>query len=456
MIEIGAMAGPHASVPRIARLLEREAGLWWSPGRVGSLTRAIHDHAARLTGGSEDAFADLLESDAAALDDLISDVTVGETYFFRDPSQFEILRNHVLPELLSARGSALRFWSAGCASGEEAYSLAITSAEAGVDGSFPVLGTDISRAALRRAEQARYRAWSFRGVSDEILARYFDRDGGLLRPHDAFRARVRFEWLNLTAAAYPSFYAGISGMHVIFCQNVLIYMTRDAIAAIARKLYDALAPGGWLFTGASDPQLLEYAPFELRTIEGRLFYQRIDEAALPSVVARTPVLAAWSAPALPAVAELASRTAIAPVLPDTAVPISVDELVARVQSMADAGRHVEAMNLVEDASRIVPASAELQYLAAVILLERGEHDAAAKAARRACYLDPGLVVASIALGSALRHAGDLRGARRAFRRARAQLTEGNVADLVRLADGERIGGLRRTVDACFLLAQDPA
>ena len=112
MIEIGAMAGPHASVPRIARLLEREAGLWWSPGRVGSLTRAIHDHAARLTGGSEDAFADLLESDAAALDDLISDVTVGETYFFRDPSQFEILRNHVLPELLSARGSALRFWSA--------------------------------------------------------------------------------------------------------------------------------------------------------------------------------------------------------------------------------------------------------------------------------------------------------------------------------------------------------
>jgi chemotaxis protein methyltransferase CheR len=462
VIGIGPLTGPRSSVPRIALLLEREAGLWWSPGRVGALTRAIGDHAARLTGGSEHAFADLLESDAAALDDLISDVTVGETYFFRDSSQFEILRNHVLPELLSAHGSALRFWSAGCASGEEAYSLAITSAEAGVDLSFPVLGTDISRAALQRAEQARYRAWSFRGVSDEILARYFERDGGLLRPRDTFRARVRFEWLNLTAPAYPAFYAGIAGMHVIFCQNVLIYMTRDAIAVVARKLYEALAPGGWLFTGASDPQLLEHAPFELRTVDDRLFYQRTDARALASVSARTELPARWSMPAAVAPPEdLPPPEDVAP--PDDVAPQAgpgargarvVDELIARIQSMADAGRHAEAMELVEEAAGVMPESAELQYLTAVILLERGEHDAAAKAARRACYLDPGLVVASIALGSALRHAGDLRGARGAYRRARALLAEGNDTDLVRLADGERVGGLRRTVDACFLLARD--
>ena len=472
MIGIGPLTGPRSSVPRIALLLEREAGLWWSPGRVGALTRAIGDHAARLTGGSEDAFADLLESDAGALDDLISDVTVGETYFFRDPGQFEILRNHVLPALLSAHGSALRFWSAGCASGEEAYSLAITSAEAGVDLTFPVLGTDISRAALQRAEQARYRAWSFRGLSDDVLARYFEHEGGLLRPRDAFRARVRFEWLNLNAAAYPSFYSGIAGMHLIFCQNVLIYMTRDAIAVIARKLYDALAPGGWLFTGASDPQLLEHAPFALRSVDGRLFYQRTDGGALPSVAAWAASPARWSMPAaVAAPEEVAPPEDVAPeeVAPpeDVGPPAAagqagpeavdaraVDDLIARVQLMADAGRHSDAMKLVEEASRVVPDSAELQYLTAVILLERGEHDAAAKAARRACYLDPGLVVASIALGSALRHAGDLRGARGAYRRARAQLAEGDETDLVRLADGERVGGLRRTVDACFLLAQD--
>jgi chemotaxis protein methyltransferase CheR len=469
VIGVGPLTGPHSSLPRIAKLLEREAGLWWSPGRVDGLTRAIRDHAARLTGGSEDAFADLLQTDAAALDDLISDVTVGETYFFRDPSQFEILRDHVLPDLLSTHGSALRFWSAGCASGEEAYSLAITSAEAGVDSSFPVLGTDISRAALQRAEQARYRAWSFRGVSDETLARYFERDGGLLRPRDTFRARVRFEWLNLTAPAYPAFYAGIAGMHVIFCQNVLIYMTRDAMAVIARKLYDALAPGGWLFTGASDPQLLEYAPFELRSLDDRLFYQRIDGGAMPSVAAWATSPVRWSLPDVAATPEdlatpehLATPAYAAP-LESVAAPAveagpggarAVDDLIAQVQLMANAGRHADAMRLVEDASRVVPDNAELQYLTAVILLERGEHDAAAMAARRACYLDPGLVVASIALGSALRHSGDLRGARGAYRRARAQLAEGNETDLVRLADGERVGGLRRTVDACFLLAQD--
>jgi chemotaxis protein methyltransferase CheR len=437
-------------------LLEREAGLWWSPGRVGSLSRTIRDHAARLTGGSEEAFANLLESDAGALDDLISDVTVGETYFFRDPTQFEILREHVLPALISAHGSALRFWSAGCASGEEAYSLAITGAESGVDLSFPVLGTDISRMALQRAEQARYRAWSFRGVSDDVLARYFERDGAVLRPRDTFRDRVRFEWLNLTAAAYPSFYAGIAGMHVIFCQNVLIYMTQDAIARVARKLYDALAPDGWLFTGATDPQLLEYAPFELRSVDGRLFYQRADAKAVANITAWTAPPEPWSMPAVAEAAEdVAPRPAAVAADPKTEA-ITADALIARVQLMADAGRHAEAMELVEEASRVVPASAELQYLSAVILLERGEHDAAAKAARRACYLDPSLVVASIALGSALRHAGDLRGARRAYRRARAQLADGSDTDLVRLADGERVGGLRRTVDACFLLAQDTA
>ena len=357
------------------------------------------------------------------------------------------------PTFCDARSRS--FWSAGCASGEEAYSLAITSAEAGVDPSFPVLGTDISRAALQRAEQARYRAWSFRGVSDEILARYFERDGGLLRPRDTFRARVRFEWLNLTAAAYPSFYAGIAGMHVIFCQNVLIYMTRDAIALVARKLYDALAPGGWLFTGASDPQLLEHAPFELRSVGGRLFYQRTDGGARPSVAALAASPARWSMPAAVAPPEdVAPQAAAVQQAPESGDARAVHDLIARVRLMANAGRHAEAMNLVEEASRVLPDSAELQYLSAVILLERGEHDAAAKAARRACYLDPGLVVASIALGSALRHAGDLRGARGAYRRARAQLAEGNETDLVRLGDGERVGGLRRTVDACFLLAQD--
>ena len=187
---------------------------------------------------------------------------------------------------------------------------------------------------------------------------------------------------------------------------------------------------------------------------------------MPSIAAWATSPARWSMPAAVAPSEfvvppedVAPPEEVAPSAaghagPEVVAARAVDDLIARVQLMADAGRHADAIKLVQEASRVVPDSAELHYLTAVILLERGEPEAAAKAARRACYLDPGLVVASIALGSALRHAGDLRGARGAYRRARAQLAEGNETDLVRLADGERVGGLRRTVDACFLLAQD--
>lgn len=446
---------------RIEALLEREAGLTWSAVRQIDLSRAIRAHADRLTGGSEDRLAALVESDTGRLDDLVGDVTVGETYFFRDPAQFDFLASEILPWLLSRYGPALRAWSAGCATGEETYSLAIALAECGVDGTFPVLGTDISREALLRAEKADYGQWSFRGEAEELRDRYFETVGVTRRPTMGLRQRVRFEWLNLAAPMYPSVSSGTVGMHVIFCRNVLIYMTRDAVAAIARRFYEALVPGGWLVLGASDPGIEMYAPFELVfSGDGRLHYRRsiggpaqsgiADEANGGQRASRPARAAGRPRPIAPSPRAMTAPPALSVSRPVPPVQLPGD-LVTQVRALADAGRHSAAEQLVGAGLDAMPASAELHYLSAIILLERGTPVPAAAAARRACYLAPDLVVAGIALGAALRHAGDLRGARQAYRRVRFQLSRRPETDLVAMADGERVGGLRRSVEACLAL-----
>ena len=441
----------RSGTQRIAALLEREAGLSWSSVRHADLSRVVREHAARLTGGSEERLAALAGSDVACLDDLVADVTVGETYFFRDPAQFEVLHSDILPDLLARHGRALRAWSAGCASGEEAYSLAIALAECGAGPTSTVLGTDISRQALRRAERAQYGQWSFRGDADELREHYFENVGGLRRPLQSLRRGVRFEWLNLAAPAEPTIALLISGMHLIFCRNVLIYLTPDSIAAVARRLHDSLVPGGWLVCGASDPGLAEHAPFEVLVLGRRVLYRRADPATGSSFIPRAMAPSSGAIRSGPAersatLVRSPQRTPVrergAPATP-TLVP---SEVVAQVRALADAGQHRAAAELVVAGLKAMPASAELHYLSAIICLDRGDPGAAAAAARRACYLDPDLVVAAITLAAALRLSGDLRGARRVYRRIRSQLADRPEMDLVPLGDGERIGGLRRSVE----------
>ena len=124
--------------------------------------------------------AELLRAIRAAgeiRDILITELTIGEPYFLRENGQLDFLKNTVLRELRAGALRPLRLWSAGCATGEEAYSLAMTLKEAVWPGAFSVLGTDLAFARLVAAKRARYTAWSMRGVSESIVARYFERHG---------------------------------------------------------------------------------------------------------------------------------------------------------------------------------------------------------------------------------------------------------------------------------------
>ncbi|WP_232293298.1 CheR family methyltransferase, partial [Stigmatella aurantiaca] len=231
-----------------------------------------------------------LASDPGAFDDLLNELTIGETYFFRTHEHFDFLRHQALPELRRLRGPehTVRVWSAGCASGEEPYSLAVLLMEEGYGHRMEVHATDISRAALAHAQQASYSAWSLRSTGAERMRPFLRMEDKRYVLASEVRHRVRFHYLNLALDTWPSPESGISGMDIIFCRNVLIYFTRPTIAAVARRLYESLADGGFLITGPSDPTLAGLAPLEPLLTGWGVAWQRLPPGAPRSAASAPP------------------------------------------------------------------------------------------------------------------------------------------------------------------------
>jgi chemotaxis protein methyltransferase CheR len=273
---VRARALTPALLSRLASILETTAGLAIDPDAATRLEARLLPRVWATGAADFGHYLDIISRDdepgrrerLAALEL----VTIHETYFFREKQQLDGFRDEVLPELLaqsSTRSTTLRMWSAGCASGEEAYTLAILLAEAGVP-SWDILGTDLGEGVLEKAQQARYGPRSFRGdISPEIRKRWFIHtlDGVMVHP-DARRG-VRFKMHNLLddSALLPTF-------DVIFCRNVLIYLGAAARERVVKLFHARLRPGGFLFLGHSESLLHVETPFRLRPLGRGVAYQR--------------------------------------------------------------------------------------------------------------------------------------------------------------------------------------
>jgi chemotaxis protein methyltransferase CheR len=247
-------------VDQAAALVCRRAGLYFDQKRRPQLEAGL-GNALRRSGASVTPaeYLQRLDREPELFDDLLAELTVGETYFFRDQDQFGLLRERAVPELLARRPEKLplRIWSAGCASGEEPYSVAILLHQLGALTGARIVGTDISRPLLRRARRARYTSWSLRGVPDDMVRRYFTPAGGGVALAATVRDAVEFRYLNLAAPSYPSLMAGVWEMDLILCRNVLIYFAPSLIAEVGARLAAALSDDGWLLLGSADPLLTE-------------------------------------------------------------------------------------------------------------------------------------------------------------------------------------------------------
>ncbi len=214
------------------------------------------------------------------LERLINSATVGETHFFRNAPHFVALREYILPEIIAQRrrnSRNLKIWSAGCATGEEPYSIAIVLKELIPDlesWNITIMATDINQAFLERARAGVYSDWSFRSDLNTIKRCYFSEKNHRHKIHDDIKQMVTFAYLNLAADAYPSLANNLFDVDIVFCRNVTIYFKPDFVKSVVDKLYDTLADNGWLVVGHSEPSVDTYHRFGCINFPGTVLYRK--------------------------------------------------------------------------------------------------------------------------------------------------------------------------------------
>ncbi len=195
-------------------------------------------------------YIELLRREEAEIDLLLASVTIHVSQFFRNPSTFHALKDSVLPgmvrQALGEGSRKLRFWSVGCAGGEEVYSLAFLLEGIPPEIQVSILGTDISHSVLQRAREGRFESLRLSNVPQEIIERFFQKDGGRLRIENRIREKVHFRHHDvLSDAEFPA-------ADLILCRNVLIYFSRKDQKKILERFSRSMLPGGRLVLGKAE------------------------------------------------------------------------------------------------------------------------------------------------------------------------------------------------------------
>ncbi len=483
---------------KLSELLALRMGISFPQERRADLERGIIAVAGELGCPNPESCIEMLISSPLTkghLEALAGSFTTGETYFFREAGSFGILEREVLPDLIRRRreDKRIRIWSAGCATGEEPYSIAILLSRLMPDiteWDITILATDVNPRSLAKAVQGVYGNWSFRDVPAWVKEGYFRKKADsrfeVLR---RVREMVTFSCHNLAADAYPSLANNTNAMDMIFCRNVLMYFAEEAEMQVIRQFSRSLVEGGWLVVGPCETSKALREEFSTPAFPGGVFYRkpsgkekqthdnlfRLEDAkgraagldapffrseaaefALGEKAAATPVLTPASVPEertgnLPRPADSyaeacrfyaeglytdaeAKLLALLEAEPGNLPAMS---LLARVY--ANEGRLLEALPWSEKAVAEDKMDPEHHYLRATILEEQGRAEDAAEALRRALYLEPDFVIAYFALGNLSRRQGRLREAGKYFQNALTLLGRQAKDEIVPGSDGLTAG-----------------
>lgn len=207
---------------------------------------------------------------------IIDILTVNETYFFREKSQLEAFSKEILPELREKNKDKkkINIWSAGCSTGEEAYTIAMLILEdrGFNEGSVNILGSDISQRVLRVAREGIYKKNSFRATSQYFIKNYFQEQlNGDQKISDKVKSLVNFSCLNLLDPFKTKL---IGEMDVIFCRNVLIYFSQDARKKVIENFFKVLKEGGYLLIGHTESLINITTAFKLKHLKNDMVYQK--------------------------------------------------------------------------------------------------------------------------------------------------------------------------------------
>ena len=259
---------------QIRSMIEERSGVVFDQSRTRFFTNRLREYMEQKGFARSSELVRRIKSSNADYDDLLEQVLTQETSFFRYPAIFHALRHRVLPEIQSKKfwsnPRKIRMWSAGCSTGEEPYSIAITMCEAlgGDTWDTSVLATDISRPALAIASSGRYLRRDLGYMDPQYLEKYFDRCGGEYVVRPRLRNIVEFAPLNLAQMVY------MGRFDCIFCMNVLIYFSDELRAMLIRRFVDYLEPGGYLFLGHAESVTKAGVELEPIVVGDSLIYRK--------------------------------------------------------------------------------------------------------------------------------------------------------------------------------------
>src|SRR5665647_800559 len=268
----------------LSRLVGERMGVCFPPARWNDLERAFCRAAADLGFQDQKECVKWFMAAPASrqlVESLSVYLTIGETYFLREGRSFEILEQEIVPEIIHSRAGSekrLRLWSAGCATGEEPYTLAIMLHRMGFslrDWNISILATDINPHALRKATEGVYTEWSFRDTPAWFREKYFTmRGGGRFELIPAIKKMVKFSYLNLVEDPCPSLLTDTNAMDVIFCRNVLMYFPPERAGRAVERFRHCLVDGGWLVAGSCEASNLLFSGFKAVNFTDMTLYRR--------------------------------------------------------------------------------------------------------------------------------------------------------------------------------------
>jgi len=399
---------------RFRDFIHQQSGIYLEESKLDSLRISLVTRATRFDFSSFDEYYSLLVGDHAEFNELMNLVTINETSFFRFPQQFEALKNRVLPEIMAAKpdtNRTFRVWSAGCSTGEEPYSVAMTVLDAGLEGlgwKAQVLGTDVSTKALAVGQKGVYNRRAMMNVSKETIARHFQPAEDSYRVGDRARKLVDFGYHNLIKEPYPLSLMG--NWDVIFCRNVTIYFRLDSTRRVVSNFYSSLNEGGYLFIGHSETLTSISDQFEPLEIDGVFLYRKARTKKLFGI--STPRI---ETPAPASVSHSRTPSATKPTAPEkrktpkpavASTPPSGADMLKQARECLAEGRPERVLDLVGEVLRSDPSNAEAFLLSAYVHADGADYEEALQACHRALAINPLLPVARYILGIIYQRQGD--------------------------------------------------
>jgi chemotaxis protein methyltransferase WspC len=416
----------------LEELLKHKIGL--DPTSVGPqlILRAVKLRMRDLKLDDLACYERLVEQSSEELQELIEEVVVAESWFFRDERPFEWLRVHVRKLWKSTPARApIRILSMPCAGGEEPYSIAIALREEGIAGNaYRIDAVDASARRLAIARRGIYSKNAFRGPGVPSRSRYFREHAEGFEIDLALRSAVHFIQGSILD---PRLLAGSSTYDVVFCRNLLIYLDSSAREALLALVERVLGQEGVLVIGHAD---------RLDSIGGRGAFAPTGEAgcfayrrktggelsvSVVSLPAQRPSLASLNSPHPVGAIEGKTAPQATPIAPRVSVPVSSDivnsgaasplPLLSQASELANQGRSSEAISICERHLKEKGVDAPAYSLMGMIWQASGDHGRAEECFRKAVYLDPNHDEALLALALLAEHRGDQRAAAGFRRRA---------------------------------------